>query len=604
MKPEMELPRPPRLSLRARFALGLAAVLLPFLLAAGVGQFYLLPRLLGPLEAIVYEIAEEMRPVATLELALLNTHHASHNYLIRGDPAVRVAFERSNRRVEEAFEAASLDRFHAEEERAILRAARAEWEQARRLADALLRLPDPAANAAARDMERFEAHVDRAAGLLGQMQESFSREIGEERVRAQAAKRQATLLTAAVLAAALGIVLTAGTLLGRYVLGSVDALRRAARRLEEGDLAARVALEGNDELGELALAFNAMAEKIERHERSLEERSLRLSALNQIAVAITSSLSLQNILDEIMRRGIALTGAKAACIAFYDEAARRFTNWVTQGLTEHFVGNIAFRPDGLADEAFTSGFHILSNDRPETEYKLSRLIREEGLRCFICLPLTSHDRRLGVIYVYRADRDTFTPVEFELLATFASLAAQAIENARLYDQVQDQARTDALTGLYNRREFDRRLKEELERSRRYTHLFSLLMLDIDHFKVVNDTYGHPAGDEVLRALAARIRGQVRPVDQVARYGGEEFTVILPETGGAGALAFAERLCAAIAAVPFALDAGRSIHLTASIGVASFPQDGETERDLIAAADHALYGAKQSGRNRVRRRSDG
>lgn len=174
-----------RTSLRTRFALGLAAVLLPFLLAAGVGQFYLLPRLVGPLEEIVYEITEEMRPVAALEVALLNVHHASRSLLFQDNPAARGAFERSSRRVEEAFEAASLDRFQAEEERAVLRAARAEWEQARRRGDALLRLPDPAGHAVARDMEQFEAHVDGAAGLLRQMQEHFSRDIGEERVKAQ-----------------------------------------------------------------------------------------------------------------------------------------------------------------------------------------------------------------------------------------------------------------------------------------------------------------------------------------------------------------------------------------------------------------------------------
>ncbi len=584
--------------LRTRFALGLAAVLLPFLLAAGMGQFYFLPRLVGPLEEVVYEIAEEMHPVAALEVALLNAHHASHNLLNRGNPAARGAFERSSRRVEEAFEAASLDRFHAEEERAILRAVRAEWEQARRLAEAILRLPYPVGDAAARDMERFEAHVDRAADLLRQMQAHFSREIGEERVKAQAAKRQAMLLTAAVLAAALGVALAAGALLGRHVLGSVDALRRASRRLEEGDLAARATSEGNDELGQLVLAFNAMAEKIERNERSLEGRSSQLNALNQIAIAITSLLSLQDILNEIMRCGIVLTGAKASCIAFYDEATALFTQWVTQGLSEHFVGNLSFSPGGLADEAFASGSYILSNDRPETGHKLSRLAREEHLRCFICLPLTSRDRRLGVIYFYRTDRDTFAPTEIELLATFASLAAQAIENVRLYAQVQEQARTDSLTGLNNRGEFQRRLKEEEERSRRYNRSFSLLMLDIDHFKTVNDSYGHQAGDEVLRALAARLREQNRPADHAARYGGEEFVVILPETTNEGALALAERLRAAVADTAVPVTEGRTIPVTISIGVATFPADAGSGTALIAAADAALYVAKQGGRNRV------
>ena len=343
-----------------------------------------------------------------------------------------------------------------------------------------------------------------------------------------------------------------------------------------------------------------MAEKIEQHERAIGERSSQLNALNQIAIVITSSLSLQNILDEIMRRGIALTGAKASCIAFYDESVQRFAEWVTQGLSEHFVAQLSFSPGGLADEAFTRGSHILSNDRPETGHRLSQLACEEGLRCFICLPLTSHARRLGVIYFYRTDRDTFTPTEIELLNTFASLAAQAIGNARLYVQVQEQARTDALTGLNNRGEFQRQLEDEVERSRRYNRPFSLLILDIDHFKNINDSYGHPAGDEVLRALAARLREQSRPVDQVARYGGEEFVVILTETAGEGALAVAERLRAAVADSAVAVTGGRTITVTISIGVATFPADAGSGTELIAAADAALYAAKQGGRNRTMR----
>lgn len=423
----------PTPSLRNRFVLGLAAVLLPFILAVVVGQFYLLPRLVGSLEDIVYEIAEEMRPVATLEVALLNAHHASQNFLNRGDPAAREAFVRARRRVEEAFDAASLDRFGAEEERAILRAARAEWEQARRLAEALPRLPDPAANAAAaaRDMERFTAHVEQAADLLRQMQEHFSREIGEERVKAQAAKRQAMLLTAAVFAAALAAALASGVLLGRHVLGSVDAMRRAARRMEEGDLAARVASEGNDELGELALAFNAMAQKLEKNEAALREFATR----------------------------------------------------------------------------------------------------------------------------------------------------------------------DGLTGLYNHRTFYEMLEDELARAQRFNRPVSLLLLDIDHFKRVNDTYGHLAGDAVLRGLSELLSRQARVIDRVCRYGGEEIAVMLPETDIATAAEIAERLRAAVEAQPFDVAAGAPLRITVSIGAASFPVHADNAQALVAAVDAALYAAKEGGRNR-------
>jgi two-component system cell cycle response regulator len=158
---------------------------------------------------------------------------------------------------------------------------------------------------------------------------------------------------------------------------------------------------------------------------------------------------------------------------------------------------------------------------------------------------------------------------------------------------------DDLTGLFNFREFHRQLTEEAERSRRYGRPFSLLMLDIDHFKAINDTYGHLAGDEALRALATLIRREVRPMDLVARYGGEEFVMVLPETTGPGAFALGERLRSLIADHAIALPTGQTIRLTVSMGLATFPEDEDSLPQLISAADQALYAAKSAGRNGIR-----
>lgn len=160
------------------------------------------------------------------------------------------------------------------------------------------------------------------------------------------------------------------------------------------------------------------------------------------------------------------------------------------------------------------------------------------------------------------------------------------------------ATRDALTGLLNRREFLRMLREEIDRSRRYGRPCSLLVLDIDHFKTVNDSWGHPAGDAVLRAVAHTILNATRPTDRAARYGGEEFAVLLPETGVEGALALAERMRAAIAAKPAVIREDRSIEVTASIGLAAQPDDGQDAESLISCADKALYRAKECGRNTV------
>lgn len=164
--------------------------------------------------------------------------------------------------------------------------------------------------------------------------------------------------------------------------------------------------------------------------------------------------------------------------------------------------------------------------------------------------------------------------------------------------LKDLASRDVLTGVYNRREFELLLKAAVERSRRYNRPSSLLMVDVDHFKALNDTYGHPTGDEALRATAALIKREVRPVDQVARYGGEEFAIILLETSRESALAMAERLCKIVADQVITVTQGQSFSLTVSVGAATFPEDAWSEDTLIFAADQALYAAKHAGRNRV------
>jgi PAS domain S-box-containing protein len=180
-------------------------------------------------------------------------------------------------------------------------------------------------------------------------------------------------------------------------------------------------------------------EAVSAQAEALSEKNKHLSFLQrQVAVALTSSLSLNDVLNQTMSHGISVSGAKATCVAFYDEPSGRFKEWLTQGLSDHFVGNMAFRPGGLADETFASRTYVLSNDRPETKHKLSRLAHEEGIQAFICLPLIGHERELGVIYFYRDDRDTFTPDEIELLTTFAHLAAGAIDNSRLYEEAETQ----------------------------------------------------------------------------------------------------------------------------------------------------------------------
>jgi two-component system cell cycle response regulator len=185
----------------------------------------------------------------------------------------------------------------------------------------------------------------------------------------------------------------------------------------------------------------------------------------------------------------------------------------------------------------------------------------------------------------------------QLAETFNTMADKLAQSQALLRELSTQ---DSLTGLLNYRELHRHLADEAERSLRYGRPFSLLMLDVDHFKGINDTYGHLAGDKALRALAALIRGEVRPTDLVARYGGEEFVLVLPETAGPGAMTLAERLRARVAGHDLAVAADRTISMTVSIGVASYPDGANSVQKLLSAADQALYAAKSAGRNRVSR----
>ena len=242
---------------------------------------------------------------------------------------------------------------------------------------------------------------------------------------------------------------------------------------------------------------------------------------------------------------------------------------------------------------------MLSNDLPGTRHRLSALARREGIRSFLCLPLRFQEQRLGVLYVYRGDRDDFRQDEIDLLASFAHCAAGAISNARLYAQMTDLARTDALTGLANRRSFDERLGIEIARGDRYRRPCALLALDVDHFKRVNDTHGHQAGDAVLKSLAALLRERARAgIDIAARVGGEEFAVLLPETDRDGALGIAERIREDVERSTIQIAEGATIGVTVSIGVCCYPDRAGSADALIRNADQALYGAKRHGRNRT------
>jgi two-component system cell cycle response regulator len=228
------------------------------------------------------------------------------------------------------------------------------------------------------------------------------------------------------------------------------------------------------------------------------------------------------------------------------------------------------------------------------------------IRSVIALPFMLDRERSGVFFLRRMlNEPPLTNDDVEFADAVIKAAVMAIQRAQVIETTKSEnarlevlAHTDPLTQVVNRRALTTQLSSELDRARRYQSVLSLLMLDLDHFKVVNDTYGHLIGDDVLREVAALLLTAIRSVDVVARYGGEEFVIVLPETPLAGAVTFAERIRAQIERHPFCETQG-PLSITASVGVAVYPADGvESVEDLFAKADDALYRAKAEGRNAV------
>jgi len=214
-----------------------------------------------------------------------------------------------------------------------------------------------------------------------------------------------------------------------------------------------------------------------------------------------------------------------------------------------------------------------------------------GLLC----PIKSRGRLIGILALGKKQSNTFYSHEdIELVMSMASQAGVVILNAQLYTQATIRANTDELTGLYNHRHFHERLEQEIARSSRFGTIFSLIMLDIDLFKVYNDTYGHLAGDQVLRIIGDYIRSSIRSLDMAFRYGGEEFTVILPGAQLNDAHKVAERIRKTIESKT----SSGAMPVTVSLGVANWPSDSVTHDEIIACADAALYQAKQTGGNRT------
>jgi diguanylate cyclase (GGDEF)-like protein len=228
------------------------------------------------------------------------------------------------------------------------------------------------------------------------------------------------------------------------------------------------------------------------------------------------------------------------------------------------------------------------------------LMQVVGATCALVVPMFVSNRVMGSLQIFRTKADKpFTKEDAQLLWILSLVAENLLTREYANEGLLRFAFTDYLTGLRTRGYFEQQLELEFKRAERKQQKFALLMIDIDHFKVLNDTFGHHVGDQLLRDVTSILMKDMREVDTVARYGGEEFVIILPETTETGAVFVAQRLRRAVDQAKFFAGSPHSVqHLTISIGVAVYDTDAQFKRDLIEFADAALYAAKHAGRNRV------
>jgi diguanylate cyclase (GGDEF)-like protein len=219
-------------------------------------------------------------------------------------------------------------------------------------------------------------------------------------------------------------------------------------------------------------------------------------------------------------------------------------------------------------------------------------------RSVICVPLRSKLRVLGVIQLVNVDMERFKEPELFFLQSLCDYAAIAIENARWVEKIQELTITDDCTGLYNARHLYKTLETEVYRSSRFGYEFTVVFIDLDHFKQVNDTHGHLVGSKLLSEIGYLIKAQLRLIDYAFRYGGDEFVVLLPQTGKDSAVVVAKRLRDNLRTTPFCSQEGLNLTVKASIGLATYPHDAKTPHEIIRQADDMMYLVKNTTRDNI------
>ena len=405
-----------------------------------------------------------------------------------------------------------------------------------------------------------------------------------------------------------------------FLVKPIQALSQVMARAELGEFLVRARVQSEDELGKLAKSFNTMLSRItdmavaeietqqsmEQMERelllkqTLAAHAAEMELLLEVSKAVSGTLDLPELLQELGKQVCARLRIAEFSVLLLDEGSHHLVVEAVAGEVPKTARGTRFHiGEGIAGEVAAKGETLYAPDVARDPRYLHYKGHARTVGSFLAVPLRSKGRIVGVMTLNRRQVDAFSAQEMRLAEAIAAQAALAIANARLYRETLELSFTDPLTGVANRRHLFLRLEQEFSGSVRFGDPLSVLMIDLDLFKRINDAYGHSAGDAVLRGVALALRRNVRKVDVVARYGGEEFCIVLPRVGKPEALEVAEKLRRSVAATALPAPEGTgSVRVTLSIGVATLGIDADDVASLVEKADSALYEAKRLGRDRV------
>jgi diguanylate cyclase (GGDEF)-like protein len=361
-------------------------------------------------------------------------------------------------------------------------------------------------------------------------------------------------------------------------------------------------LEMDDQLKKSNSTLKKQSEKLKKEKRSLKEINQELHLLNQLSLQINSTLDAHRMLDKVAHSKFNELIAHDIVTFFYFLGEDVFFKIYSPTLSLHSTVVEKLKTDSIKEYTLSTG-KSLHRSTVHTKVIKRKVLKStkakqspatHDKKIFIPLKVANNVLgMMGLVGVHKLSRN-----HRKLISTMANQIALSLKNLTEHQRIQELAITDELTGLHNRRAFQKALDRELRRSRRYQKSLSLIMLDVDGFKGINDTFGHQEGDNVLKFLAAYLQGAVRDIDFVARYGGDEFAVILPETKAKEAAILAERLKRMIKDCPFAI-AGSHQTITLSAGVTDISNEIiDNERTLVNRADKVLYLSKEQGGDSV------